>query len=219
MPDWVGLIVIGATASFSVCTFSCLGTLAPVILTEGAGFRAGVLESLLFMSGKILLYSTLGAVAAWSGTRLPPSALYYSTPLSGAFLIFLGLWLRFGRSREGLCQQSRVAREIRYAARRTPSVRAAFLFLAGLGTSLLPCPAVLALLTLASGTHSIATGFLYGLSYGIGLLVSPVLIAGGGLAVIARKIRLEIAGLSPLIRTISAAVIIMSGVRILTISM
>lgn len=234
MSELPGLLIVGAAASLSICTFSCLGYLAPVLLTEGAGFRAGVRESFLFMSGKILLYSTLGGMAAWSGSQIPPAVMTYGLPFSGGFLILLGLWLRFrsktrpqcahggatgrpgGRSggRFGGLLDGRVA--LRFAVR--PLGRGGVLVLGGLLTSLVPCPAVLALLTLAAAAPSVPLGFAYGLAYGTGLLVSPVLLAGGGLSVMAHRIRLEAASMASVIRTVAAAVIILSGIRMISLS-
>lgn len=243
MSELFSLLIVGAAASLSICTFSCVGYLAPVLLAEGAGWRSGVRESFLFMSGKILLYTTLGGMAAWTGSKIPPQAMTYGLPVSGAFLILLGVWLYVRRETERKCARAGGTERFRLNphgnantdvgrtagpglvsritagrfAVRQPG-RGGVLFLGGLLTSLVPCPAVLALLTLAAAAPSVLLGFAYGLAYGVGLLVSPVLLAGGGLSLMARRIRLEAASMASVIRTVSAVVIILSGIRMLSLS-
>lgn len=223
MYELSGIFVIGVASSLSVCTLSCLGYLAPVLITDGFSFRSGVQESFLFMSGKILLYAVLGGFVAWSGSRIPSLALEYTTPVSGGFLILLGLWLHFrkGGSANQCLHSGNIPRNMSGADNENSpnkSRRGALLFLTGLFTSLIPCPAVMAMLTLASRADSVALGFSYGLSYGVGLLVSPVLIAGGGLSMMAQKIRLQASEVTWLIRTIASAVIIISGIRMTSLS-
>ncbi len=216
---FLGLFLMGAVASLSVCTVSCLGTLAPMILADGRGFRTGIMESFIFMSGKIILYATLAAVVAWSGSRLPPQLLFYTAPVSGGFLILLGLYLHFRTDPKGQCHRNKIQKAHFSFRTGKQSLRSTLLFLTGLFTSLLPCPALLALLTLASRANSVAVGFLYGLTYGVGLLLSPILFAGGGLSMIAKKIHMESAGVIPVVRAVAAAVIIISGIRMVSLSL
>lgn len=201
MSEILGLFVIGAGASVSICTFACLGYLAPVLLSEGDGFRVGLSQSLAFLGGKILLYALLGAIVGWSGSHLFPTANGGAGFVTGAFLILLGFWFHFRR--EGSCHN-------RPRPRHT-----GLLMLTGAFTSILPCPAVLTMLALAAQSGSATLGLLYGLSYGAGLLLSPVILAGGGLSMISRDIRIRAAEFFPLIRTIAAGIIIISGLRLI----
>ncbi len=216
MSELPGLLIIGIASSLSVCSISCIGYLAPVLITEGATFRTGIQDSFLFMTGKILLYATMGGIVAWSGSRIPESAIRVTTPMTGGFLILLGLWLHFRRGDRGIsCHSARHNRADDTGTYKNRSIRGGLLFFSGLLTSMIPCPSVMALLTMASRADSAILGFGYGLTYGIGLLVSPVLIAGGGLSVIAQKIRLQASEITWMIRTISSAIVIISGIKMI----
>ncbi|MDH3328283.1 MAG: hypothetical protein OEM01_03530, partial [Desulfobulbaceae bacterium] len=60
-----------------------------------------------------------------------------------------------------------------------------------------PCPPLVAVFLLAANNGTVLTGMSYGFFYGLGLIVSPMLIVGGGFAMISEKIKQEAKGFVP----------------------
>lgn len=203
MPEWLGLFFIGMANAATVCTISCLSYLAPLLMSEESGFRGGVVSSAFYLSGKILLYGALGGLAGLSGTVFMKDPAYPGMPIMGAGLVIIGLTVLFRKPK------------IKCSHRKNKKLTKFTFFSTGIFTSLLPCPAVMGLLALAAATGSYMQGITYGLSYGMGLFVSPLLLACGGIAMMSEKIKLEIRNFTPYLNAISAVVILIPGVRLL----
>ena len=91
-------------------------------------------------------------------------------------------------------------------------------FVLGVVSSLVPCPPLVAIFLLAANKGTLLGGISYGLFYGLGLMVSPMLIIGGGLAMISESIKKKasffhpyIKGLTMFIMVSMAANMIMTG--------
>ena len=176
MTDVIGLFLLGSFYGTTVCSISCLPYLSPFLLTTGNGFKDGILSSFTFFIGKLVIYTTLGGCAAFLGNAW---MFYKEMPVGyimGIVLIIVGLFLPFVAG--GKCHK-----KARFMG------KSASLFLLGLSTSLIPCPPLVAIFALAAKEGSIISGVSYGLSYGLGLTLSPVLIAGGCLSLISKKIK------------------------------
>lgn len=199
MPDFGGLFLLGLVYGATVCSFTCLPYLGPYLLGTGNGFQDGVFSSLIFMLGKVLCYAVLGGVAAFFGRVISNSG---NAIIMGTVMIVAGIALPFlGR---GGCRK-----RCQVVGKRLS------LFALGAATSLIPCPPVSAMLILAANQRSISAGVLFGIVYGTGLLVSPLLIAGGGTALIAQHLRVEVREIMPYLRGLAAMIIVAMGTGIL----
>jgi len=174
MPEPVGLFILGLTYGLTVCSLTCLPYLAPYLLGTGTGFRNGLLNSLSFLAGKLMVYATLGGIAAFVGRTLDLGR--NSSLLMGLILVGAGLSLPLvnGKSCRKKCQKT--GKNITLLAM-------------GAGSSLVPCPPLTAIFMLAAQRGSVSEGVFYGLIYGLGLIISPLIIAGGSLAFISNSIR------------------------------
>ena len=85
----------------------------------------------------------------------------------------------------------------------------------GVSTSLIPCPPLVTMFLLAAKNGSFISGISYGLVYGLGLILSPLIIAGGGLSVVSKIIKTEVKGFAPYLQGISVVMIVIMGAKIL----
>ena len=195
-----GLFTLGLVYGTTVCSMTCLTYLGPYILGTGTGFRDGLLSSLSFGLGKICCYMFLGGLAGYLGQKLTYSPAH--TWAMGLILIGMALSMPFvaRRSCQNKCSQG--------------SKRASLLTL-GAATSLVPCPPVLAILALAASQGSVVAGMSFGLFYGLGIIISPLLLVGGGLALISQKLRQEVRGFMPYIQGLAMTIMILMGANII----
>jgi cytochrome c biogenesis protein CcdA len=204
MGEATGLFLMGLAYGATVCSLTCLPCLGTYLMGCGNGFRDGVVASMFFMLGKVASYTIFGGLAGLLGhvLTLTPGQ---QRIIPGIALIGAALMLPF-MSSSGCRQQHR-----------TVSKRGSLLLL-GVATSLVPCPPLAAILLLAAKEGSWLTGAGYGFLYGTGLMLSPLLIAGGGLALIAKKIRLEFTGFKPWLQGAAMLIMIIMGMQVLSAS-
>lgn len=202
MSDVIGLFMLGLLYGTTVCSLTCLPYIGPLLLCTGNGFRDGVVSSLIFISGKLLSYLILGGVAAYLGHLLDLSVIPAAF-ISGLTLVMVGIALPF-MNRGGQCQGKRqfMGRGISF-------------FVLGISTSLVPCPPLVTVFMLAAKKGVIVSGIAYGLVYGMGIIVSPLLIAGGVISLISRRLKIEVRGFIPYLQGMSAMIIIIMGIRII----
>jgi len=204
MVDAIEILLLSLAYGATVCSLTCLPCLGVYLMGCGNGFRDGVIASLFFMLGKVASYTILGALAGLLGHILTlPTVPQKIIP--GIAFISAALMLPFMSAKS--CQQQHAS-----AGKRTS------LLLLGLATSLAPCPPLAAILLLAADCGSWFTGAGYGFLYGAGLMLSPLLIAGGGLALIARKIRLECVGFKPYLQGAAMLILAIMGIQMLSAS-
>ena len=198
--DAAGLFTLGLVYGATVCSMTCLSYLGPYILGTGNGFRDGVLSSLSFGLGKICCYVFLGGLAGYLGRELTASPA--QTLTMGIILIGVAISMPFVAKRgcRDKCHQG--------------GKRASLLTL-GAATSLVPCPPVLAILTLAASQGSMVTGMGFGFFYGLGIIISPLLLVGGGLSLVSQKLRQEVKSFMPYIKGLAMTIMILMGANII----
>lgn len=197
MPEMTSALVLGMGFGFTTCSFACLPTLAPYLLSFGRGFRHGARSSALFAAGKTTAYAVLGAAAAAAGKGIFSASRW----VHGSVLVLTGLALPF------------IARDRCDSRERTAAGLS--LFAAGFSSSLTPCAPLAALIAAAAGAGSLLKGAGLGLTFGLGITLSPLLIAGGALALVGKTVREEAHRYVPLIRWVAAGVLVLMGIRIL----
>lgn len=205
MPEIAGLFLLGVIYGATLCTVTCLPYLGPYILSTGNGFKDGLYSSFTFLAGKLITYIIMGGMAASLGAELLSENETAAKYLTGAVLLVVGGSMLLSRGDDKSCKRRHGA------VSRTPLV------MLGISTSMLPCPAVVAMFTFAVKSGSIAYGALYGGVYGAGVALSPLLIIGGGVSMIAEKLKIEVRGFMPYLRGISGILIALMGVKILAV--
>lgn len=197
--DFVALYLLGLISGTTVCSIGCLSQLGPYILGSAKDFREGFCSTLSYLIGKFFIYLLWGGIAAWAGiiVALPGNG----TRWAGLVLIATGILLPFFN--RGKCPAKLASLGNRWT-----------LFTLGAVTSLMPCPPLLGLLALAAGSGSVTAGMASGASFGLGILCSPLVIAGGGLGLIAGRLRLELNGLHKIFQGFAMLMLITMGIRL-----
>jgi sulfite exporter TauE/SafE len=198
----LNLFMLGFAYGATVCSLTCLPYLGPYILSAGRGFGDGIRSSLLFMSGKIFCYAAAGGLSAYLGSALVSDNSIAARWIMGAAVIAFGLSIPFVGKGECCNKKQAVGKGLS-------------LFFAGISTSLIPCPPLIAMFMLAAKSGSVFSGISYGLVYGLGLTLSPLIIACGGLSVVSKVIRTEANGFMPYMKGLSVLMIVMMGVKII----
>lgn len=202
MHDAAGLFLLGLLYGTTVCSLTCLPYLGPYLLSTGRGFADGMKSSLLFLSGKLICYMFIGGLSAYLGSVLMLDKGMAPKWIMGIAIIAFGLSIPFV-SRGKCCNKRQVMG------------KNISLFLVGISTSLIPCPPLATMFMLAAKNGTLVSGISYGLIYGLGIILSPLVIAGGGLSVISKTIKAEIKGLVPYLQGISVVIIVVMGIRII----
>lgn len=200
MNDAAGLFFMGLFYGTTVCSMSCLPYLSPYLLSTGTGFKEGVVSSAAFLGGKLISYSILGGVAAYLGHTLMIKDFLPAKSILGITIIIVGLSIPF--INRGGCQKKSHVIGKRMS-----------LFTLGVSTSLIPCPTLLSMFLLAAKEGSVIYGASYGFIYGLGIAVSPLILAGGGLSLISERLKIEVKGFIPYLQGISVLIMVLTGIK------
>ena len=177
--------IVGLFYGSVVCVSSCLPYVASYIAGVGAGFRKGVLVTLVFSSGRLAAYAIIGgAVGLLSGalrliisaeTLLPFQG--YSSIAFGIVTMVIGftILLKIKSSPHNCNTEANGTLGGRTLSKRF-DVRA---FSLGLTRGLVICPPLLALLLYALPFAAPIDGLVLALLFGLGTVLSPLLLLGG----------------------------------------
>ncbi|MDT8317405.1 MAG: sulfite exporter TauE/SafE family protein [bacterium] len=204
MPEILSLFSLGVVYGLTICSLSCLPYLSTYLMSTGKGFRDGVNASFVFISGKLLIYSALGGMAAYIGSKLVVNDFLHLKYTIGGILIAVGLLLPF--ISKGGCNKKHQRTGKRIS-----------LFALGISSSLIPCPSLVSMSLLAANKGSVLIGASYGLIFGLGLMISPLVIASGLVSLISKAVKVEVKGFAPWLNALSVIIIVMMGVRVLTL--
>lgn len=176
MPEPAGIAsawLLGLSLGLTACTVTCLPYMGTWMLARERA--SAMADTIAFLAGRVAAYGFLGLGAglagAWLTRMLASGAGHLAVGLaaSGA-----GLWLLFGRAQR-TCG----------AGRRN---RASPLAL-GFSLSLTPCAPLASLLAVAAQAGSAGSGLAYGLAFGLGAAVTPLLVLLPALAWLGQRLR------------------------------
>jgi sulfite exporter TauE/SafE len=202
MPDILGILSLSIVYGFTVCSLSCLPALSVYLMGTGLTFKDGLVGGFYFVAGKMLVYGTWGGLAGGFG-------ILFGVPTiqgrwMGLFVILTALAIPLAVRTKKTCNCSRSGQH----GRRLP------LFLLGASTSLVPCPPLVAVLLLAAHKGSVLTGISYGVVFGSGLIVSPLMAASGSVALISGVIREKVSWIGPYLQGSAMVILLFMGMRI-----
>jgi sulfite exporter TauE/SafE len=163
MFDIMGALILGFTYGIGPCTISCAPIVVPLLMAASKNKKEGIKFSFVFSFGRVISYIILGLVTGFLGKEI---GLFLSKPVLGIFFIILGIavFLKF----QGKCIIKNRFKVTGYKM----SLISGILY--GLG----PCPPLIALLALAAQSQSALQGALMGFLFGIGTVISPIIILG-----------------------------------------
>ncbi len=203
MSELGGLFLLGVIYGSTLCTLTCLPYLGPYILTTGNGFSDGFSLSFAFLVGKLLTYTALGGMASLLGAELLSGNKVAAQYFTGAILAVVGVVMILSSRKSNEC------------AKRTTVGKKAPLIMLGVSTSMLPCPAVIAMLAMSAKSGSIMGGSLDGAVYGLGVAFSPMLVIGGGVAMIGETLSMKVRESMPTLRILAGVFIALMGAKLL----
>ncbi|GAB4115450.1 MAG: hypothetical protein Fur0026_01330 [Sideroxydans sp.] len=193
--------LLGASLGLTACTATCLPFMGTWVLGRGGNQMQALRDTALFVSGRILAYTLLGAIAAAAGTWLAQVMRGGTGNLViGAASIAAGLWLLRSKSAHVPCG----------VAKRVGSAPPLLL---GFSLSLTPCAPLASLLAVCAAAGSVQLGMANGVMFGMGAALTPLLILLPLISLLGTQLRENRDWLTRWIRWGAAAVLIVLGAR------
>ncbi len=174
MVNIIELLSIGITMAFGPCLFFC----TPIILSYIAGtqdnWRKGFKSVLIFSLSRAIVYVLLGLLTGFFGKILTTTLDKYSLTIyliGGIFISLSGILILMGKNPNlHLCQILR-----KYSIEN--DIRSSIIL--GIIIGLLPCTPLLGILVYISLiSKNLWQGALLGFSFGVGTIISPLIIFG-----------------------------------------
>ncbi len=193
--------LLGVSLGLTACTATCLPFMGTWILGRGGSQLHALRDTGLFVSGRLLAYSMLGAIAGGAGvwlSRMLQSEM--GNAVIGLSSIAAGLWLLNSGKEHAPCGISR-----RIGG--TPPL------LLGFSLSLTPCAPLASLLAVCAAAGSIKLGIANGMAFGLGAALTPLLILLPLLSLLGKNLREKRDWITRWIRWGAVAVLIALGLR------
>jgi len=177
----IGKILYLALQGFFLGFGPCLMTCAPIILPYAGTKRTwqeGLFATLSFSLGRIVVYVILGGLFGYFGAFIlkfyySSGAYYYIQALLAAILMLIGAAILFGK---------RV--DFKFCG-----VNEGNMFIVGMLVALSPClPLIGILLEIALLSKGLFSGVIYSLFFGIGTMLSPLLLLGAVIPLVGGRI-------------------------------
>ena len=163
MFDIINALILGFTYGLGPCTISCAPLIVPFIMSTANSRKEGIILSIVFSIGRVISYITLGFLAGFMGRNLD---FYLPQRYLGIFFILLGVAVFFNI--HGKCIMKS----------RFKITSNSMALITGIVYGAGPCPPLIALLGLAVLSQSAWIGALMGLVFGLGTIISPLIILG-----------------------------------------
>ena len=204
LPQQTSLLAVwllGVSLGLTACTATCLPFMGTWVLGRGGTQVQALRDTALFVSGRIVAYALLGAVAAGAGTWLAQAMRGGSGNLViGVASIGAGVWLLRSSRMHPSCAAAR-------GAGGTPPL------LLGFSLSLTPCAPLASLLAVCAAAGSIKLGMANGVAFGLGAALTPLLILLPLISLLGKNLRENREWITRWIRWGAAAVLVVLGLR------
>lgn len=205
--------LLGVSMGLTACTITCLPFMGTWALGRAGGQREALLHTVVFLAGRIVTYTLLAALAGMAGLGLAQAVGgSWGNAVLGGASIFAGLWLlaKPAGKRCGAVPSAPSFAPVRIHRRNTDSLPPLFL---GAALSLTPCTPLASLLALSAQAGSMANGAAYGLAFGLGAAMTPIVVLVPLAGRLGRELRAGRAWLARWLVFCAAAVLIVLGVR------
>lgn len=197
----LGVWLLGVSMGLTACTVTCLPFMGTWVLGRGADRGEALRHTGIFLAGRIAAYALLGGLAGALGALLTKAlASGAGNAAIGGASVAAGLWLLRPEVRRGACG----------AARRGAGMPP---FLLGFSLSLTPCAPLASLLAVCALSGGTLAGAGYGLAFGLGAAVTPLLLLVPLFGLVGRSLRDGRAWIGAWIRFGAAAVLLVLGLR------
>jgi len=206
--------LLGVSMGLTACTVTCLPFMGTWALGRASGQREAFRHTLTFLAGRILAYAGLGTLAGFAGLGLAKAlgGVWGNTLIGGASIL-AGLWLLL-RNRPSACSTAArpdaAVQPLRFRPKTADSAPPFFL---GATLALTPCTPLASLLALAANGQSALVGAGYGLAFGLGAAMTPILILVPLAGRLGRELRCGRAWVSRWLVWVAAGVLILLGLK------
>lgn len=193
------VFLLGLSLGLTACAVTCLPFIGTLAFGKAEGAASGLRDAAFFLGGRLLSYTLLGALAgslgAWFVREL---AAGIGNLLIGLSSLFSAIWLSWPSHRR--------CNSIRQLHGLSPA-------LLGIGLTLIPCAPLATLLAAAAQGGSTGQGAWFGLLFGSGTLLTPMLVLIPAAAGIGHILRQENAWLVSWLRYGAALVMGLLGMQ------
>lgn len=204
--------LLGVSMGLTACTVTCLPFMGTWALGRASGQREAFLHTCVFLAGRVTTYTLLAALAGAVGLGLAKAlgGAWGNAAIGGASVL-AGLWLLAKPAAKscGGASPPTVA-PVRVYRRKADSLPPLFL---GAALSLTPCTPLASLIALAANAGSTAQGAAYGLAFGLGAAMTPILVLVPLAGRLGRELRVGRVWLERWLLWSAAAVLIVLGAR------
>ena len=174
MDNILKLFILGITMSFGPCFIFCSPIPLIYIAATKTKWKDGLRDVLIFSSARMVSHSVLGLFAGWLGIYFTDflNRGKNAITLSGSFIIsVIGIFIIFGNNRRyslcGIIRSNFIDK------------KAGGIAVLGIITGILPCLSLFGVLVwITLNTDNWWRGAVYGLAFGAGGFMSPLLILG-----------------------------------------
>ncbi len=207
--------LLGVSMGLTACTVTCLPFMGTWALGRASGQREAFLHTGIFLGGRVFTYTVLATVAGAAGLGLAKAlGGIWGNVLIGSVSILSGLWLVFGSPARGCGGASATPGVAPIRFQRKADTLPPLFF--GAALSLTPCTPLASLLLLAANTGSATRGAAYGLAFGLGAALTPIIVLVPLAGRLGREIRSGRAWLGRWLAGGAGLVLIVLGLRRLT---
>jgi thiol:disulfide interchange protein DsbD len=205
--------LLGVSMGLTACTVTCLPLMGTWALGRASGRAEAFLHTGVFLAGRVTTYTLLAALAGGVGAGLAQAlGGAWGNVAIGSASILAGVWLLRPAARCGGVPPRLTfneAQPIRFHRRRD-SLPPLFL---GAALSLTPCTPLASLLALAAQAGSLAQGAAYGLAFGLGAAMTPIIVLVPLAGRLGRELRAGRPWLMRWLKLAAAVVLILLGLR------
>lgn len=210
--------LLGVSMGLTACTVTCLPFMGTWALGRASGRTEAFLHTGVFLAGRVATYTLLAMLAGGVGAGLAQAlgGVWGNVAIGGASVL-AGLWLLRPAWRcSGVLPRLSLgaAQPLRFH-RRGDSLPPLFL---GAALSLTPCTPLASLLALSAQAGSPAQGAAWGLAFGLGAAMTPLLLLVPLAGRLGRELRAGRPWLARWLNVAAAAVLILLGLRRLLLS-
>ncbi len=195
------IFLLGLFYGFTVCSISCFPLLATYIIATKDSFKGGFYSCIVFFVARLLGYITVGILSAIGGIALQhyinQNILY---GIAGVIFIWIGIELLW-RAKPRCCSKS--------CQRKFSNNWQVFTF--GYITGVTPCLPYMGVMSLVASSGSITFGVIATTAFGIGNMISPLLILSGGLGWLVGMIAEKTAKFPNLLRKVNGVFVMLMG--------
>ena len=208
-------IIYGAT----FCTLTCSPIIASYIIGSDRGTRRGMWLSVIFNGGRVITYGLLGLAVGMAGGAFLVEGVYalWGAIFFGIALALIGIWIAIRRRPGTLgCACAKDASWIERIWHRIEPREGDGGEMSAVGMGLLiglvPCPPLIALLVFSAAVGSAATGMVLGLLFGIGTIISPIIVIAAAAGWFSDRIALEAPAMRFGMRRAAGVMLVLLGI-------